>query len=283
MSRDFTLDDFMAEQPFIDQARIEEMVNALRQRLTLVLAGPTGSGKSWTAKGIARMVHQGQEPHQTLVMHIMTSERTFVHGIWQGNKGLLIHAMETAIQNPGLTHVVVIEDANRGNLPAAAGPLWPLFDHGRRGSQHAVEIDDLGPVWIPENLAFIITTCTGAMIPPQPEPELPSTFPRFTLGPSYNEAWLRCCVNMGIPENLALVARARVESVNVVIANDPALGPDYRIMHSYLTPGEPQDDGRQWLTDALEQVAIAAKVRLRHSPPKQRMAEAVITPPLPYT
>ena len=280
MTTSFKLDDFLAEHPFIETSEINAIINALNEHSIVILAGPTGSGKSWTASGIARMVHQGEQRHSIMPMHLGLNLTTFVLGIRAAATGVFIREVKVAKQSPDQSHVIVIEDVNRGDLPSALGPLWPLLHSSKRGPENAVNVDPIGKMWLPHNLKIIVTLCTANQLPPCPEPEMDQSFPRFNFEPRFNEAWLNFCTLMGIPEQLAQKARARIQQVNDDIARAPTLGPEYRIAHSYLTPSQPQKDANSWMMFSLDQASFAAKLLWDGQPQMQRKVQEILTAPL---
>ena len=280
MTTRFKLDDFLAEHPFIETAEITAIIDALNEHSIVIMAGPTGSGKSWTASGIARIVHQGEQRHSMMPMHLGLNFTTFVLGVTASATGVFTRELKVAKQKPDQTHVVVIEDVNRGDLPSALGPMWPLLHSSKRGPEHAVNVEPIGEMWLPHNLKIIATLCTANQLPPCPEPKMDRSFPRFNFEPRFNEAWLNYCTLMGIPEELTREARSRIQQVNDDIARAPTLGPEYRITHSYLTPSQPQEDARTWMEFSLNQASYAAKLRWDGQPQMQRKVDEILNAPL---
>ncbi len=280
MTTSFKLNDFLAEHPFIETSEITAIIEALNEHSIVIMAGPTGAGKSWTASGIARMVHQGEQRHSMIAMHQGVNFSNFVLGITATSTGLFAQEVDVAKQSPDQTHVVVIEDVNRGDLPSAAGPLWPLLHSSKRGHENAVNVEPVGNMWLPHNLKIIATLCTANQPPPCPEPELDRSFPRFNFEPRFNNAWLQYCIKVGIPEQLAREARSRIQQVNSDIAEAPTLGPEYRITHSYLTPSRPPEEPATWMEYSLQQASYAAEFRWDGQPQMQRKVREILTAPL---
>ena len=280
MTTSFKLNDFLAEHPFIETSEITAIIEALNEHSIVIMAGPTGSGKSWTASGIARMVHQGEQRHSMIAMHQGVNFSNFVLGITATSTGLFAQEVDVAKQSPDQTHVVVIEDVNRGDLRSAAGPLWPLLHSSKRGHENAVNVEPIGDMWLPHNLKIIATLCTANQLPPSPEPELDRSFPRFNFEPRFNNAWLQYCIKVGIPEQVVREAKSRIDRVNSEIAEAPSLGPDYRIAHSYLTPSRPPEEPTTWMESSLQQASYAAEFRWDGQPQMQRKVREILTAPL---
>ena len=280
MTTSFKLDDFLTEHPFIETSEITAIIDALNEHSIVILAGPTGSGKSWTASRIARMTHQGEQRHSMIALHPGVNFSNFVLGITAASTGLFAQEVDVAKQSPDQTHVLVIEDVNRGDLQSAAGPLWPLLHSSKRGHENAVNVEPIGDMWLPHNLKIIATLCTANQLPPSPEPELDQSFPRFNFEPRFNNAWLQYCIKAGIPEQVVREAKSRIDQVNSDIAGAPSLGPDYRIAHSYLTPSRPPEEPTTWMESSLHQASYAAEWRWDGQPQMQRKVREILTAPL---
>ena len=75
-----------------------------------------------------------------------------------------------------------------------------------------------------------------------------------TLEPALTDAWADYLRAKLPNDNAALVQaiRAKIDDLNIVIADDEMLGPHFKIGHSFVTPTDPQSDGRAWFTGVID-------------------------------
>ena len=101
----------------------------------LILQGVPGTGKTHVARHLARMLTGGRDEHIRLVQfHPAYSYEEFVEGIkvrsvtvdgrsdvtYPVEAGLLCAFAEEASRRPAEPHVLLIDEINRGNLPASS-------------------------------------------------------------------------------------------------------------------------------------------------------------------
>ena len=158
----------LANELLLDErylARVERLLNDKRQ---LIFFGPPGTGKTYVAERLARHF-AGEEGEVTLVQfHPSYAYEDFVEGYRpspdpaQGafslHEGPLKQLAKTAAENPGATHVLVIDELNRGNLAKVFGELYFLLEYRGR-DVHLQYSDD--PFRLPSNLWVIGTMNTA--------------------------------------------------------------------------------------------------------------------------
>lgn len=77
-------------------------------------------------------------------------------------------------------------------------------------------------------------------------------FAFVNLAPSLNDSWQRWCDAKGIDTESCKRIRARVTALNHEIATDRALGPQFQIGHSYVTPSDTVTDVGGWFNDVVQ-------------------------------
>jgi hypothetical protein len=158
----------------IEEEVLRELLTELEERL-VVLAGPPGTGKTWTARHIADHVTSGDKTRVNLVQfHPAMSYESFVQGLqpvsdshgqinFKVVDGIAVTSAYAARDDPDKRpHILLIDEINRANLPKVLGELIYLLEY--RGQDHAMKLQYQQPVErfaLPENLRFIATMNTA--------------------------------------------------------------------------------------------------------------------------
>ena len=266
----YSVDDVLADGCFFERGEIERLLERLRTRKNLILQGPPGTGKTWIARRLAfaLMGVKDEGMVRTVQFHPNLSYEDFVRGwrpVGDGRlelaDGVFMEAIRKASDNPGAKLVVVIEEINRGNPAQIFGELLTLLEAGKRTPGEAIELcypDPDGkrrPVHVPENLYVIGTMNIADRSLALVDLAFRRRFAFVTLEPKLGEAWRDWVVRKGgvDPERVEDIER-RINELNERIAEDPSLGRQFRIGHSYVTPTYRVEDGttRDWFRQVAE-------------------------------
>lgn len=137
----------------------------LRKR-QLILQGPPGTGKTFVAQALAEFLTQDPQRVTLVQFHPATTYEDFVQGLrpeigevgaFTLRDGPLLEAAKRAQQEPEATHVIIIDEINRANLPAVFGELYFLLEY--RDAEVTLNYGD--PFRLPKNLLFIGTMNTA--------------------------------------------------------------------------------------------------------------------------
>ena len=268
---DYTTASIVADGCFLAEAELDAMLERLRTKMNLVLQGPPGTGKTWLAKRLAAALI-GCRPATAasrlavVQFHPSLSYEDFVRG-WRPSAdgkliladGVFLEAVREAQSDPNTPFVFVIEEINRGNPAQIFGELLTLLEHDNRHEDEAIALaypdprDRTKRTYLPENLYVVGTMNVADRSLALVDLALRRRFAFVGLRPQFNEAWQAWCVEQGKLGTADLTAiAARMNALNDAVAS--ALGEQFRIGHSYLTPAQnkPVADGRRWFAEVIE-------------------------------
>ncbi len=119
-------------------AWLEETLALVDQKRQLILQGPPGTGKTNVARAIAEFLTGSPIRVTTVQFHPGTSYEDFVQGLRPDPTdparftlvdGPLIRIARAAAADPARTYVLMIDEINRGNIPAVFGELYLLLEY----------------------------------------------------------------------------------------------------------------------------------------------------------
>jgi len=183
----------LLQETAMPSSRILELRRKLDEKYQMVLYGPPGTGKTWLARQIAERgtvpSEDGKgepEPVTELVtFHPSTSYEDFMEGIrpvlstdgddgkvrYMRRKGVFLRLCERAKRNPETTFYLIIDEINRGNIPAILGELITLMEKDKRLVLDPKHVGDRGMevrlpysdemFGVPENVRVIGTMNTA--------------------------------------------------------------------------------------------------------------------------
>lgn len=266
----YSIDNIVSAGCFLPRSELERILRRLRDKKNLILQGPPGTGKTWLAKrlGMALVGHEVQEPQlRSVQFHPNLSYEDFVRG-WRpsGNGGLVLHEgvfmqmVKAALEHPSQTHVLVIEEINRGNPAQIFGELLTLLETGKRTPRNAMQLcypDPDGvhrPVHVPENLYVIGTMNIADRSLALVDMAFRRRFAFIDLEPVLDDTWRNWVVEQcAMDGEVAAAIQQRLCQLNDAITADNRLGKAFRIGHSYVTPTQSLQDrnSRDWFAEVV--------------------------------
>lgn len=263
----YTVDDIIAEGGFLGRDALMGLVDRLSSKKNLILQGPPGTGKTWLAKRLAKALIGRRSPLpdqlRSVQFHPSLSYEDFVRGYRPSSHGLtltdgiFLQVVDAARAQPDLAHVLIIEEINRGNPAQVFGEMLTLLENTKRKRADAIELAYRKipgeKVHVPDNLHIIGTMNIADRSLALVDLALRRRFAFVTLEPLLNEAWADWCRARAFPEELITLIRDRMTALNETIAQDRALGPQFRVGHSYVTPGDDDiSDPRTWFAEVID-------------------------------
>ena len=194
--------------------------------------------------------------------HPSLSYEDFVRGYRPGSDGrlvltdgLFLQVVEAARAQPDLEHVLIIEEINRGNPAQVLGEMLTLLESSKRTRAEAMELaysKSLGEkVYVPDNLYVIGTMNVADRSLALVDLALRRRFAFVNLIPNLNSAWQQWCSSKGIASEESSRIKTLMEALNQEVAADRALGPQFQIGHSYVTPHDTVTDAREWFAEVV--------------------------------
>ncbi|MGM9998511.1 MAG: McrB family protein [Candidatus Bruticola sp.] len=252
----YSVDNIVDDGCFMAKEKIADILNNLEMKKNLILQGPPGTGKTWLAKRLAyALIGKRNSPNVRAVQfHANLSYEDFVRGLRPmggGNlqlvDGIFIEMINEAISNPGLKYVLVIEEINRGNPANIFGEMLTLLESDKRRPEEALQLSYRHSkderVYIPDNLYIIGTMNIADRSIAMLDLALRRRFAFIDLKPTLDDNW-RNWVHYGFGIDLEILEKikSRLITLNKVISEDPDLGPQCCVGHSYVTPSFSQQN-----------------------------------------
>lgn len=263
----YTTDDCLAEGCFVEEARLDGIVKQLKTKKNLILQGPPGTGKTWLAKRLAYLVmgEKRRERIRSVQFHPSLSYEDFVRG-WRPTSdgrlslvdGPFLQMVEQAKREPDNAVAVVVEEINRGNPAQVFGELLTLLEATKRNPDDGMALcypkDETERVWIPRNLYLIGTMNVADRSLALVDFAFRRRFAFVNMYPNLGEVWLKWVESRsGIPREFLQHVQQRIASANRQIANDPNLGEQFQIGHSYVMPDSSYvGDPARWFRQVVE-------------------------------
>ncbi|MCC2545967.1 AAA family ATPase [Hymenobacter sp. BT175] len=252
---------------FVAEEKLADALTALRRRRNLVLQGPPGTGKTFLARRLAWLLLGATDAAriELVQFHPSYSYEDFVQGFRPDAKGrflltpgVLLDVCRRAQADPARPYVLLIDELNRGNLSRIFGELLLLLEADKRGPAHAVRLPYAAATearfFVPENVYFIGTMNTADRSLAPLDYALRRRFAFVPMQPEFGVLFQALLAGQGVPPPVIERLVGRLTELNQTIADDPDLGPGYRIGHSYFCqPPAGSEDAEHWLRLILEQ------------------------------
>ena len=160
--------DTLAAELLWEPRYLRDIIGGLQDKRQAIFQGPPGTGKTFVAKRIAELCKRHSGDFQLVQFHPSYSYEDFVEGHrptltdsgqagFRLEKGPLRRIAEQAPNNPNATHILVIDEINRGNVAKVMGELYFLLEY--RDEEIALQYSR-EPFSLPANLWFIGTMNT---------------------------------------------------------------------------------------------------------------------------
>ena len=264
----YSIDNILGEGCFVERPKLESVLERLKFKKNLILQGPPGTGKTWLSKRLAFALVGSKDDRlvQQFQFHPNLSYEDFVRG-WRpgGESGLylvdgpFLRAIDTAKKDPDNKYVIVIEEINRGNPAQILGEMLTLLETDKRTQEHALALgyprNAEERVFLPDNLYIIGTMNIADRSIALVDLALRRRFAFVNLEPTFGDSWRNWVrEKSGVDNDFLREIERRMNSLNEVIKGDRALGPQFQVGHSVVTPpsNESVDNPVRWFNQVVE-------------------------------
>ena len=151
-----------------DPKHLRNIESLLKDKRQVVFYGPPGTGKTYVALELASHFAGADGTTSLVQFHPSYAYEDFIEGFRPADKdgqpgfdlrpGPLKDIADEARANPRETHVLVIDEINRGNVARVFGELYFLLEY--RDREMSLQYSDV-PFTLPRNLWFIATMNTA--------------------------------------------------------------------------------------------------------------------------
>ena len=262
----YTRADALAEL-FITEAELDAALAGLARRRNLLLQGPPGTGKTFLARRLAWLLLGAQDESRLELVQFhpsygyedfMLGFRPDARGRFHLVPGVLPLLCQRAAADSDRPYFLLIDEVNRGNVPRIFGELLLLLEADKRGPAHALRLPYAPPeaprFFVPDNLHVIGTLNLADRSLSPLDYALRRRFAFVELGPQFGAPLQQFLAARQVPSALIEQLCTRLGALNQTIADDPELGPDFEIGHSYFCqpPAHPEQ-AAAWLRLIIEQ------------------------------
>ncbi|MXW97684.1 MAG: AAA domain-containing protein [Acidimicrobiaceae bacterium] len=160
--------DELAEELLWNVEHLHKIETLLRLKRQVIFQGPPGTGKTYAARKLAECLSGSPDRVRIVQFHPSYAYEDFVQGFrptladdrhgFTLADGPLLRMAKQARENPDETHVLVIDEINRGNLSKVFGELYFLLEY--RKEEMWLQYSD-EPFSLPENVWIIGTMNTA--------------------------------------------------------------------------------------------------------------------------
>ena len=264
----YSIDSILSDGSFLTREKLEQILSRLRLKKNLILQGPPGTGKTWLARRLAYALMGIKDASRICAVqfHPNLSYEDFVRG-WRPRSGSglalvdgpFLQMAQKAQASPDMPHVVLIEEINRGTPAQIFGEMLTLLEADKREEGQALSLSysrsDTERVYLPPNLYLIGTMNIADRSLALVDLALRRRFAFVTLEPVLDDLWQQWVQgHFAISADILAEIRKNLQEVNREIAEDPQLGPQFKLGHSFVTPpaGAQIADARAWFRDVVE-------------------------------
>lgn len=144
---------------------IEKTCQLLEKNFQIILSGPPGTSKSYTAEAVAMKLTNNSSSILKIQFHPQYSYQDFLGGFIvngdkvEPNKGVFLRFLEKVMKDEENTYILIIDEINRANVSSVFGELIQCLD--RNYSLSSIIAGEEITLNIPKNLYIIATMNTA--------------------------------------------------------------------------------------------------------------------------
>ena len=230
----------MFEQEVIG-VNANEIVEILKYKMNLIMQGPPGVGKTYTAKRLCWYL-MGCKDNSRITQvqfHSSYSYEDFIKGLkptenggFKLENGPFYNLCVRASHDRQRPYFLIIDEINRGNISSILGEMFSLIEKSHRDELVTLKYNN-EKFAVPKNLYIIGTMNTADRGLTMLDYALRRRFSFYTVKPAFDEPEFTNKMQSHCNKKLMRVIR-KIKELNKAISTDDLLGPGFMIGHSYF-------------------------------------------------
>ncbi len=243
----YTFEDAEKEL-FVSSEQLREILELCRYKKNIIIQGPPGVGKTFAASCLAHLLigTTNEEQVERVQFHPSYSYEDFIQGLrpmesggFVRKDGPLLRFCKDALEDQASPYVLIIDEINRGNVSKILGELLSLLEADKRDPRYGVTLayarEEEPRFHVPPNLYVIGMMNTADRSLAFVDYALRRRFVFVDLEPAFgSERFDAELTRRGVEASMRRLIQERLTALNERIEKDSALGPGFRIGHSYF-------------------------------------------------
>ncbi|MBQ3762676.1 MAG: AAA family ATPase [Clostridia bacterium] len=251
-------EDFLAEV-FMSSEDLNQLIGLLKRKKNIILQGAPGVGKTFTAKRLAYLSMGCKDTNRVAFVqfHQNYSYEDFIMGYkpdgadFSLQTGIFYNFCDKARSDPSRDYFFIIDEINRGNMSKIFGELLQLIEADYRGEETLLAYNHQ-PFSVPRNLYLIGMMNTADRSLALIDYALRRRFGFFEMKPGFASKGFENYCEQNIHDEIFKSLVEQLVILNKDIKDDPALGPGFRIGHSYFCLRAGEQYSEDWLHSVVK-------------------------------
>lgn len=237
---EYSREDFL-NQVYIDEEAYDTLVDLILTKKNVILQGAPGVGKTYAANRLAYSILGEKNKDRVMMVqfHQSYSYEDFIEGFrptsngqFDIRKGAFYNFCVKARDDADNKYFFIIDEINRGNLSKIFGELFMLIEKDKRGNALQLLYSD-EKFYVPSNVYIIGMMNTADRSLAMLDYALRRRFAFFEMKPAFNnQKFIDYRIGLNSAKFNSLIEE--VQRLNDHIKEDPSLGEDFCIGHSYF-------------------------------------------------